>query len=387
MTKLALLEGSDVDYGDDEPAMARYRKEGEERALALGNRGPLRGDAQGRPDLSFLDAYWQHGFYVIEGLLDQAELDDLESDLADLLERAPVADGAPTDRHGRPALGAGCRAMTFTWVAPLSDPIGGTDANRGRHPVKMIEPTPASGAPDEVLQLIVGTLQFSDACLRFYGHPQLLAIAAAINGEDFAPFNEAIWIKHAHLGGSVAWHQDGFTHWESPDLDAGTHGFNFMGQLYGCTAANGVWVVPGSHRTGKADIKAMAGAAGSDRLPQAVPLICGPGDVVITNRQVVHGSFANTSADPRVTVQFGFHRRRSVLGAVTGRPAQRVVIDEGRIRERSKPIMYGIDARARRYPQEERFVYQPFAGEEDRYRWTPRTKDQLKDYNLLDLGI
>jgi hypothetical protein len=387
MTKLALLEGPDVDYGDDEPAMARYRNEGEQRALALGNRGPLCIDAQGRPDLSFLDSYWQHGFYVIEGLLDQAELDDLESDLADLLERAPVADGAPTDRHGRPALGAGCRAMTFTWVAPLSDPIGGTDANRGRHPVKMIEPAPASGAPDEVLQLIVGTLQFSDACLRFYGHPQLLAIAAAINGDDFAPFNEAIWIKHAHLGGSVAWHQDGFTHWESPDLDAGTHGFNFMGQLYGCTASNGVWVVPGSHRTGKADIKAMAGAAGSDRLPQAVPLICGPGDVVITNRQVVHGSFANTSADPRVTVQFGFHRRRSVLGAVTGRPPQRVVIDEGRIRERSKPIMYGIDARARRYPQEERFVYQPFAGEEDRYRWTPRTKDELKDYNLLDLGI
>jgi hypothetical protein len=387
MTKLALLEGPDVDYGKDEPAMARYRREGEERALGLGNRGPLRLDARGRPDQSFLDSYWEHGFYVFEGLLDQAELDDLESDLAELLERAPVAEGAATDRHGRPALGAGCRAMTFTWVAPLSDPIGGTDANRGRHPVKMIEPTPASGAPDEVLQLIVGTLQFSDACLRFYGHPQLLAIAAAINGEDFAPFNEAIWIKHAHLGGSVAWHQDGFTHWESPDLDAGTHGFNFMGQLYGCTAANGLWVVPGSHRTGKADITAMVGAAGSERLPEAVPLICGPGDVVITNRQVVHGSFANTSADPRVTVQFGFHRRRSVLGAATGRPSQRVVIDEQRIRERSKPIMYGIDARARRYPQEERFVYQPFAGEEDRYRWTPRTKDELKDYNLLDIGI
>jgi hypothetical protein len=323
----------------------------------------------------------------LEAVLDPAELDDLESDLDELLDHAPATKGAATDRHGRPALGADCRAMTFTWAAPLSDPVGGTAANRGRHPVKMNEPTPPAGAPEQVLQLIVGTLQFSDACLRLYGHPYLLAIAAAINGDDFAPFNEAIWIKQAHLGGSVAWHQDGFTHWASPDLDAGTHGFNFMAQLYGSTPANGLWVVPGSHRTGKADIKALVGAAGSDRLPQAVPLVCGPGDVAITNRQVVHGSFANTSPDPRVTVQFGFHRRRSVLGVVSGDPSNHVVVDERRVRERSKPIMYGIGARARRYPHEQRFVYRPFAGQEDEYRWTRGTRAGLKDYNLLDIGI
>ena len=40
----------------------------------------------------------------------------------------------------------------------------------------------------------------------------------------------------------MAWHQDGWTHWDSPDLDGGTHGFNFMAQLYGCNSANGLWV-------------------------------------------------------------------------------------------------------------------------------------------------
>ena len=388
MTKLPLLEGRPVDYGDDEPAMAQYRTEGAARAQALGNRGSLRyDDADGRVDLSFLEEYWRCGFYVLEGVLEDAELDDLESDVADLLDGAPAAKGAVTDRHGRPALGAGCRAMTFTWSPPLSDPVGGTDANRGRHPVKMTEPKPPEGAPAEVLQLITGTLQFSDACLRLYGHPHLLEIAAAVNGDDFTPFNEAIWIKHPHLGGSVAWHQDGFTHWGSPDLDAGTHGFNFMAQLYPSTPANGVWVVPGSHRAGKVDIAALVAEAGSDRLAGAVPIVCGRGDVVMTNRQVVHGSFANTSADPRVTVQFGFHRRRSVMGAESRYLSQRVVFDAERVRERSKAIMYGIDARAQRYPWEKRFVYQPFAGEEGQYRWTPRTKAELKDYNLLDLGI
>ena len=73
-----------------------------------------------------------------------------------------------------------------------------------------------------------------------YGHPELLRVAASINGDDFVPFNEALFIKEPALGASVAWHQDGATHWDNPDWDPGIHGFNFMGQLYGCTAANGV---------------------------------------------------------------------------------------------------------------------------------------------------
>ena len=63
-------------------------------------------------------------------------------------------------------------------VKPLSDPYGGTDANRGRHPVKMTEIAAPTGAPEYVMQLILGTLQFSPAHLRLYGHPKLLAAAA-----------------------------------------------------------------------------------------------------------------------------------------------------------------------------------------------------------------
>ncbi len=91
-----------------------------------------------------------------------------------------------------------------------------------------------------------------------------------------------------------------------------------MAQVYGCTPANGVWVLPGSHQQRRVDIKAMCEAAGSDRLPDAVPIVCAPGDVAITNRQAVHGSFANTSPDWRITLNLGFHRRRSVLGVHGG---------------------------------------------------------------------
>jgi hypothetical protein len=368
--------------------MVQYRQDGTARALALGNRGPIRFDASGDLDPAILADYSRCGFYIFEGLLSRAELHDIERDVVDMLERAPTHKGATVDSRGRPALGVGCEALNVSWVKPLSDPVGGTKYAHGRHPAKMIEPVVPADAPEHVVQLVLGSLQFSDACLRLYGHPQLLAVAAAVNGADFAPFNEAVWIKHPRLGGSVAWHQDGWTHWDNPTCDEGSHGFNFMAQLYGCNAANGLWVVPGSHRSGKANIKAMVEAAGSDRLPDAVPLICAPGDVAICNRQAIHGSFANTSDDVRVTVNFGFHRRSSVLGVESGGIHNPVAVyDAARIRERSKVIMYAIDARRQRFPEERPYHYQPFAGEEASYRFTPSVKARLKDYNLLDLGI
>jgi hypothetical protein len=367
--------------------MANYLKEGERRALALDNRGPIRFDAAGRLDPAIIDAYWRYGFYVFEGVIGAEERADLERDITELYARMPTHRGSTVDATGRPAIGVGCTAPTVQWARPLSDPLGGTDKANGRHPVKMIEPTPPADAPEHVVQLVLGSLQFSDACLRLYGHPQLLEVAAAINGGDFTPFNEAVWWKQPGLGASVAWHQDGTTHWHSPDLDAGTHGFNFMAQLYGCTAANGVWVVPGSHAAGKIDIKAVVAAAGSERLPDAVPLVCAPGDVVICNRQALHGSFANTSPDLRVTINFGFHRRSSVLGAHGGGVHNvPVVYDEARIAKRSRLITYAVDARRQRYPTE-------LVGAISRSRcpipgvWNDAARADLHDYNLLDLGI
>ena len=115
---------------------------------------------------------------------------------------------------------------------------------------------------------------------------------------------------------------------------------------------------------------------------------CAAGDVVICNRQAIHGSFANTSDAVRVTINFGFHRRKSVLGVTSGGVHNRVAVyDAQRIAERSRAIMYGIDARRQRFPDEQPYRYRPLADQADSYRWTPAAKTSLKDYNLLDLGI
>ncbi|MBL4670814.1 MAG: phytanoyl-CoA dioxygenase family protein [Arenicella sp.] len=66
--------------------------------------------------------------------------------------------------------------------------------------------------------------------------------------------------------------------------------------------------MPGTHKQGKLDIKELIETAGSERINNAVPLVCDAGDEVICNRQLVHGSFANTGFERRISVNFGFHR-------------------------------------------------------------------------------
>ncbi|MEM7254316.1 MAG: phytanoyl-CoA dioxygenase family protein [Pseudomonadota bacterium] len=384
----ATMKKKSVDYGADEQAMQSYMVEGKRRALALDNRGPIRYTKQGDVHPDILASYWEHGFYVFEKVMRPKELEDIDADLQSILERLPTHEGSPVDHEGRPALAHGLTAKSLYWSKPLGDPFGGTAYGKGRHPVKMLEPKPAKDAPREIVYLILGSLQFSDACVRTYGHPDLLKIAAAVNGDDFVPYTDGLFIKAPGLGASVAWHQDGVTHWDSPTWDQGCHGFNFMGQLYGCTPANGVWVVPGSHKLGHIDIKARVAEAGTERLPDAVPMVCGPGDVVISNRQLLHGSFANTSKDWRVTVNMGFLPKKSVIGVkgggiVTGS----AVYDQSHIDERSKAIGYAIDARRQYFADETPFVYQPFVERGVDFQWNAEAKAYLQDYNRLDISI
>ena len=374
---------------DHARTMAEYSRAGEARARALGNRGPIRLDANGRLAPDILDAYWTHGFYVFEGVAGPEELAELRADVDAILERAPVEPGAAVDRNGRPAFGEGVLKPPYRWAKPLSDPLGGTTKNNGRHPVAMSQPTLAADAPAWTVELLDGNLYLMNAAFRLYGHPGLLAAAASILGEDFVPYNEVTFIKEAGLGPSVAWHQDGTTHWDAADWDMGAHGFNFMTQLYPSTAGNCVWVLPGSHRHGKADIRTLVAESGSDRIAGAVPMLAGAGDTIVTNRQLLHGSFANSSPDRRVTLNAGFFPRKRVLGVTTKRLTGEVVTYDGeRIDQRLRILLLAIDARRQRFPQEKSHVYRPLADRQEENRWSEAMRDSvLKNYNQLDMFI
>ncbi|MBH69196.1 MAG: phytanoyl-CoA dioxygenase [Rhodospirillaceae bacterium] len=366
--------------------LEKYMVEGAVRALELNNRGPFRRTSTGLIDPEILDSYWRYGFYIFEEIFGEEELNDLMIDIEEILDRLPTNSDSKIDAKGRPALAANCKAKNLYWSKPLGDPWGGTSFGQGRHAAKMFEPKPSQNSPEEIVFLILGSLQFSDACLRAYGHPDLMALSAAVNGDDFVPYTDGLFIKAPGLGASVAWHQDGITHWDSPEWNQGSHGFNLMGQVYGCTPENGVWVIPGSHKLGKIDIKAKIRQAGSIYFPDAVPMVCNPGDVVISNRQLLHGSFANTSDNWRVTVNMGCLPKRSVLGVRGGGiVSPETVFDEDHIAKRSRPIAYAIDARHQRFPEETPFIYEPLADQD--IVWDQEARKSLHDYSLLDISI
>ncbi|NNE58184.1 MAG: phytanoyl-CoA dioxygenase [Hellea sp.] len=376
-------------YGEDADAVRAYMTDGQKRALELPNRGPIKFTEDGELDPAIRQAYSDYGFYVFTNVLSDEELSDLRRDMDKMRGQFPAKPGGKEARDGSgPALGFGHKGLNLLWSKPLADPFGGTPLANGRHHVKLFEPDAGDDAPEAAPFLLVGSLQYSESCLRLYAHPQLLKVVESINGKDFAPFNEVLFIKDPFLGAAVSWHQDGDTHWEADNFDEDIHGFNFMGQLYGSTAVNGVWVVPGTHKLGRMDIKKMVAEAGSERLPDAVPIVSNPGDVVINNRQIVHGSFANTGFETRVSANFGFHKRSSVQDVKgAGIHAQAVVYTDDYIKERSAVIGYGINARKQRFPDETPYDYAPLAGEMDDYKFTPEVMDAIKEYNLKDLSI
>lgn len=384
----ASIEACAAHYGDDADAVRQYMIEGQKRALALPNRGPLKLGSDGNIHPDILSAYSKFGFYIFENAISAEELADLESDLDNIRSNFPKHMGAETDARGRPALGTKNKAPTLQWARPLSDPLGGTAMANGRHQVKLFEPKAKSDAPVAAPMYLAGSLQFSPACLRLYAHPQLLKMAEAIHGDDFVPFHEGLFIKDAGLGAAVSWHQDGDTHWDNPDFNEDIHGFNFMGQIYGSTAVNGVWVIPGTHKEARADIVKLVAEAGTERLPQAIPIICNPGDVVINNRQIVHGSFANTGFETRVTANFGFHRRSSILNVHgAGIHAEAATFDEAFIETRSRVIGLAIEARKQRFPDETPYDYAPQSSNPETVIYDSAAQAALLDYNLMDLSI
>ena len=364
--------------------MRDFFVERETAARNMANRGPIELDSNGDIESQILEAYWEQGFYIFENVIDADEMSELRSEFHRLLECVPRDRSATTDCSGRPLRFDETERKLFRFARPLSDPYGGTDVTNSRYQVKLTEPPLPKDAPSEVLLQIGGILQFLDSALRIYGHPKLLKMSEAVNGEDFTPFNEVIRLKQPKVGAAVSWHQDGTTHWNSESLDPGTHGFNFMLNLYETNPENALWVVAGTHRNGKANIKEMMVTSESEYLDGTIPLLCKPGGVAIVNRQLVHGSFPNRSSQPRYTFVFGFHRRSSVEG-VQGWASE--PYNDTYIRDSSHIISLAIAARTEKYPEERPFEYKSEC-QTQTISWDEFHREAiLKHYHRRAIGI
>ena len=116
--------------------LAAYQKEGLRIAAEIGNRGPIRLTDGGRLHPDILEAYWRHGFYVFEGLIDGDEVAELRRDANEMLERAPVGPDAEWTLRGGRRWGSTTPARRISspslWPTPGAAPGFSADVTRRR---------------------------------------------------------------------------------------------------------------------------------------------------------------------------------------------------------------------------------------------------------------
>ena len=226
--------------------------------------------------------YRQNGFLVLDRFFEDSQIQAWRRELAQMIDLAPISSTNRKNCYGQTVEHPG--DFSFT----LREPEG----------------------VGQVINRISNPLARSEVILRAYGHPKLLQTVASLCGSDFVPFAESIVIKAPHRGAAFDWHQDGsFKTGVQPE-----RGVNFGIYLYPSTVDNGcLQVIPKSHQWGQVDLKSMVKTHGPT-LPDLIPVPVNAGDVVVHNRNLVHGSFTNHSADLRITVYFGYHRRQTVTG-------------------------------------------------------------------------
>ena len=106
-------------YGENADAMESYLKDGEKKALELGNRGPIKFDENGNLCPEIRKAYSENGFYIFENVINPDELEDIKEDLEKLRTNFPIGPESNIDLNGNPAFNAESKALTLVWSKPL----------------------------------------------------------------------------------------------------------------------------------------------------------------------------------------------------------------------------------------------------------------------------
>ncbi|MFC7844337.1 phytanoyl-CoA dioxygenase family protein [Streptomyces sp. NPDC057382] len=143
------------------------------------------------------------------------------------------------------------------------------------------------------------------ASLELLGSPAVLGIAETLAGPNFVPTYESLVLKQEGDGAPVPWHQDA--------VHPRTHRiFNVDVYLDASRSAEGALrVVPGSQRH-KADICTLTTRHGWD-VPGAVTVEMEPGDVLVHDVMLVHGSASVRGNRLRRTLYYEFRAAEQIL--------------------------------------------------------------------------
>ncbi|MFE6338479.1 phytanoyl-CoA dioxygenase family protein [Streptomyces sp. NPDC057806] len=143
------------------------------------------------------------------------------------------------------------------------------------------------------------------ASLELLGSPEVLGIAESLAGPNFVPTYESLVFKNEGDGAPVPWHQDA-VHPRDHRI------FNVDVYLDASREGEGALrVVPGSQRR-KADVCELTARHGWD-IPGAVTMEMEPGDVLVHDVMLVHGSEPVQGNQLRRTLYYEFRAAEQIL--------------------------------------------------------------------------
>jgi len=193
------------------------------------------------------------------------------------------------------------------------------------------------------------------ASLELLGSPQVLAVAESLCGINFVPTYESMVFKQENDGAAIRWHQDAIhpRRWRIFNydvyLDASRKG------------AGALFVIPGTQHE-KQPFCNIEDNYGWD-VPQAIEVEMEPGDVLLHDVMVAHGSPETHGAALRRTLYYEFRAAEQILAEGPW--------DSAWIERRMRLLPVAQRAYARAFPQQPPFDWKvdpalrPAAGESD----------------------
>lgn len=179
------------------------------------------------------------------------------------------------------------------------------------------------------------------ASLELLGSPEMLGIAESLAGPAFVPTYESLVFKNTGDGAPIDWHQDA--------VHPRTHRI-FNVDVYldeSRKGAGSLRVAPGSHKQ-VVDVCQLQEEFGWDA-PGVVQTELNPGDVLVHDVMLVHGSEATLANRLRRTIYYEFRSAQQILAEG---PWDRDFIDQ-----RLRLVSLGLDEWARQNPERERFSW------------------------------
>lgn len=208
--------------------------------------------------------YDENGYVILRGVLQPDELANLQAESRRLMDE--IASGGPADQ----------------WC------------NRG-----------PEGIPYYLTYLHSHP---NSASLRLLAHPTILDLAKRMVGDDFVPTFESLVFKLPGNGSSVPWHRDA-----NFDRSTGHRIFNTDIYLDDSVEENGVvWVVPGSVHWSREKIAEYLALPTFEK-PGMVAATMNPGDILLHDIMVLHGSDINHSDKLRRVIYYEFRSARQIL--------------------------------------------------------------------------